>query len=282
MTVETGGALSPLVPRRYLWFLALTHAALAAAYTLGVLAKDPSEWLEFGKRLGVLMVAFVFVRSASKASSPWVALLRMGAAGACSAAVSLSLFRWLIWRNIWPLRHDLFWRELPVEVLLVLLMSVAAGLWWSLFAIVVQPPKGEASIERSDRAAVGVAIWSALPLAMSRVSLVKGGNGVWDVSELTAWALLAVLAAGRIAHRRRWLRDVADGRIAGWRIVDSADESARDLPLLIGGDVKPAGVLARTSEGTGEPFRHIEHAEPVALVGAPPGARDRTSPIIPS
>jgi hypothetical protein len=244
----------------------MAHPVLATLDTAFLLIRGEDVWLDFGLWLGISMVAFVLLRSASRAKLTLGAIATAAAGGALCIGLHMLVTRWLLWQRLWPSRHEIFWQTLPVEIVLSLVLASIEGLWWALFAFIVRPRRAGASFEQADWACIGAALWTIAYALISRAPWAVRVNYDDVIRSVLAAALLAAVAV-RIVRRRRWVRLVSEQRIAGWRIVTTVDGASSDLPVLLRVDDPTAGVLVRATAG-GQPFREGDHVEAVARVGA--------------
>jgi hypothetical protein len=267
-----GVGFSPLVPRRYIWFLALADNAVSLLGALVAMATgDPASSRDPGRSAVVLAATFLLVRSAARATSKLRASRWMTAAGAVSGALFILLNPMLGLRP--GDSHDAVFGHFIFAGTFALM----DGLAWELFARIVQPSE-KATVERSDWAVIGVATWIAFPVATWWLVARDTVEGI----ELCACAALAALAAFRIVRRRLWLLRVAAGRVAAWRIDRSDELASDDLPVLVPGpllnvpgdpEARIRGVLLRTEAAPDRPFRETRNEVAVARVGTPAQGR---------
>jgi hypothetical protein len=206
-------------------------------------------------------VTFVLLRAASRADTRGTAVAITVGAGVLFLALRLLLVLGWPWQWIWR------W-DMAFEITGELMGAAVITLLWALFPYIVHPRRFDSSVERADWATLGATLWCTwyLPIYL-RNGLFWGLDPVVPI-QLFLGVAVATAVALRIRRRRSWLRRVAQQRVPGWRIVETADRGPSHLPILLKVDDPTAGVLVRAIDAGGQPFRENEHDEAVARVGA--------------
>jgi len=163
-----------------------------------------------------------------------------------------------------------------VAALMLGVVLTLLAIWEAILAFVLYPLVRSPSHENSDRALTAAALWVAIPHAAFGLLWLFGyGAHVPFWTKASDFVLLvglpgalALLGACRIRRRREWLRLVDEGKVSGWRLVDSDTQAPVQLPIVAADGGPTERVLARIPDAD-EPFRSLE-LERVASVGGRP------------
>jgi hypothetical protein len=262
---------SPLLPRvphdGPAWLGLRSSAALALAWPglavgacvlLAAWSSAPTPWGVLSVALATIPAQVMFARWMVRPRADLeAALVAVAVQGVIAAACGLAL----VSTELLQVR-SLFGRgPLPADVAMIkgvvygLVVGMLVGTWQGALALFVADRRRTPSLDLRDRVVAGLGLLIALPASVVLAILLvvwRSAALIWLPFAVVAPLLVAAAARANMRARRRWVADVADGRVPGWRVVDQPGHAN-------------LRVLVRTRVAL-EPFRDADAMEPVAVV----------------
>lgn len=164
-------------PRPFVWFLWAWHAVVAAVVALVMLVAE-NDTLDVLRRVPVAVMAVLLIRSAARAATRRRAVLFVASAGALGIAFDRIVHRTVLWWQLWPTRHDVFWLALPAEISAMIVLAAGEAAMGAIFALLVYRPAGGGAQKRIDWPAASGALWISVTAGVARMVLGSGSRTV--------------------------------------------------------------------------------------------------------